>query len=169
MIRYWRQVKSVIQEAIYWLKCHLLPPYRFHLLDLRQPKDSYDPYRYGYRDIDHLMLYACFELLNRYVKQKPSVLDQAWLNDLHACAKFDCDKRWADAYQSIHDLHVWWNKTRQTKCQEIDRLNAEWLATKNNPQLHEQFRITQLNRQTTLAEETQNRLEQLIKIRECLW
>jgi len=161
------RVLAPIDYFLYWVKCHTLKSHRFHLLDLRQPKTHYQAYRYGFLDTDYCILYACFNLLTDYVKHhNPNLLNQHWIDDYKANYGFD---RQAIRYQIAHDLYIWWNKTRQTKLQEIDRLCKEWHATANNQQLSTQFRTTQLDRETALAKETQEKLEQLISIRESLW
>src|SRR5579863_10256158 len=67
-----QKYRKYVTDPIYWIKCHLLPKHRYHLLDLRQPKSKHEgrPYRYGWIDSDTQMLYALFNILNNFVKHE---------------------------------------------------------------------------------------------------
>lgn len=156
--------KAFANKYWYWLKCHLLPSWRFHILDLRK---SGNDYTYGWRDTDSRMLHACFLLLVEYVeKEKPfEVIDWSW------------DDKTKQVGLEIKDLYEWWTIRRPSAKKQ---LAADW---ENEPE-RTQFipredggiqikspasHKSLLQREQDLDADDQTNLERLIKIRGFLW
>jgi len=73
LIKLKKRIWNPVKEFSYYLKSHLHPKYRYHVLDLRQPalnEDEHDYYRYGWADISDRMMYAMFNLLEQMSKLK---------------------------------------------------------------------------------------------------
>ncbi len=60
---FWRSLKRPFADAWYWFRCHTYT--RYHIVDCRSKKNGYE---WGYNEIDNLILFACFNLLKRFVE-----------------------------------------------------------------------------------------------------
>ena len=102
-----RRLFNIIGIAWHWFRSHTFA--RYHLLDMRSPKNGY---RYGYMDRSDIMLFANFKLLVEYVELEDALNFIDWDPD-------DDDfpsKEWVDetrhAGKEIRELYKWWTVER---------------------------------------------------------
>lgn len=152
----WRWPIYNISGYWYWLKSHTYC--RFHMLDIRSPRNEYD---WGYLDADSAMFYACFALLKNYVeREKPfEIVDWGW------------NKEHKKAAKEIKELYDWWVKGRKDEQDELDRLGEKLYHNWTNRQKRQKDKkwkeyIEQVN---ALEGKDQKQLLRLIKIRHFLW
>jgi len=160
--------RNYVWEPWYWLKCHVIKRHRYHMLDLRQPKqDGEYAYRYGWLDSDHKMVYALFNILNNFVADEmphwycPSEeeIDQNphLLNQRHK-------------YLEIKTIHYWWNIDRKRREQYYADLLHKWNeARKNQDPAEHQFWIDLKAEESAFKDKEEEMLIRLIKIRGVLW
>lgn len=96
----WRRVYFGIDQAWYWLRTHTVD--RYHMLDLRCHE-----YKWGWRDRDMLILYACFNLLQAYVEQEDPFGFIDWDDNLVA----------QHIGNEIRALYAWWTEERPMRNQ----------------------------------------------------
>jgi len=103
---------------IWWLRYHVWPSNRYHVLDLRN-----EWYDFGWCDVDHRMLYACFALLKFFVEREAG-LDM--LRHQGSAIRELTDDQWggtseereAEAvrrdyiYNEVRELYQWWTVDR---------------------------------------------------------
>lgn len=162
------QWRKYVKDPIYWLKCHLLPSHRYHMLDLRQSKkDSPMAYRYGWIDSDTKMTYALIKILNDFVKYEmphwycPSEEEvEAEPHLLHQ------RNNWLEA----KTLHHWWNVERLRQQKAHDELLHAWSdAHKVNAPETQQLWDDMKKTEEALEEKEEEMLIRLIKVRRSLW
>ena len=87
----WRDITRKPKKFAYWLKCHVIPKHRYHMIDIRQKGGSYGnalsrlldmdqrrivtqalplSYRYGWIDAPQQMEYALFNILAKFVEEE---------------------------------------------------------------------------------------------------
>jgi hypothetical protein len=120
------KVRQCIKDPWYWLKCHIVPKHRYHMLDLRQPKVKGEyAYRYGWMDSDTQIVYALFNILNNFVKHEmpswycPSeeeIVDEPSLQDQR------------NKYLEVKSIHYWWNVERKRRDKNESELASKWHA-----------------------------------------
>ncbi len=157
------------REAIYWIKCHTLKSYKFHIVDLRGV-DSVHKYKYGYKDPGAILELACWAMLRKYVEEcKPS--------DPETWAGPDLVKEGGEfyhnkiVYDEVMGLYDWWTKGRLKYVEDMDNLYEERRkAIKNN-----NIRlINQMNKKLSeyrdfVEKQEDEKFEQLIRLRKQLW
>lgn len=107
-------------QPFYWLRAHTYN--RYHIVDCGR-RDNPTGYRWGWTDVDSLLLYASFELLRRFVHDEDG-LDQLALQG--ATFRVDAEKRpeshaalmevagRRDAiYKEVKLLYDWWTIYRK--------------------------------------------------------
>jgi hypothetical protein len=165
----WFPLSRPLKNTLYWLKCHLVPKHRYHMLDLRQ-RD----YTHGWIDIDTRILYANFNLLNEFVKHE---IDNFYCPTEEECNSDECwalsNKKQRAAFFEIMNLHYWWNTRRaldQKKCADA---RSAWHQRKYKQKIfdEETDRLWQEHlRQDQAFEDLETEmLIRLIKIRNSLW
>lgn len=75
----------------YWIRCHTYNCY--HIVDCRTPS-----YRWGWSDVDSLMLNACFNLLKRFVEG-----EVGYPKDDKSFIEWD-----PEVLKEIYTLYEWW-------------------------------------------------------------
>jgi hypothetical protein len=102
-------------QPFYWLRCHTYN--RYHMVDCRNRF-----YNWGWSDVDHLMLYANFELLRRFVEdeegleslayQGPSFREEAekWRGEKAALLESAAERD--HIYDEVRYLWHWWTEER---------------------------------------------------------
>ena len=91
-------------QPLYWLRTHTVD--RYHMVDCgRQYKLT--GYRWGWTDVDHLMLLALFELFMRFVEDEDGLSDLAY--QVEACPDQPERRR---VYAEAVTLHWWWTVLR---------------------------------------------------------
>ncbi len=144
---------------------NFVPSKKYHLLDLRQPKNKYnvDNYKYGWRDVPDKMLYAMFNLLGDYLnKEKPHDLTKFYSRDqINADAGL---KMQQDALDEAREIYRWWCEDRKIAISEHNALLEKWGDNRNYISLDE------LNeKEKIIDQKTDEMVLRLIKIRRTLW
>ena len=162
--RWLRFFDVVIRTPWYWFRCHFVPSYRFHIIDLRKGGNGYS---WGWYDTDSRMLHACFTLLKEYVELEKPFEHVIWHDD----------EEHDHAGKEIKDLYNWWMVRRPEARQ---KLAFDW---ENEPydtrliklpdggyKVYQSEKIkTLVQREEELNDEDQRNLERLVKIRGFLW
>jgi hypothetical protein len=170
---YWRVSRIVFKDPIYWLKCHILPSYKYHILDIRQPKkisgkDNPEHYSYGWLDSDMQMVFALFNILNNFVEKEitkgllycPTKEEIA--KEPEQCRHNLQTQR--DNYYEMITIYNWWNFERKEDLIKSDKLSTEWYNTKGTIPWDE------LNKQDERNEAKLNEMiTRLLAIRKYLW
>lgn len=142
---WFRSIKDPFHAVYNFIKYNFIPKYRYHILDLRQPKNSdedyydCDSYRYGYSDVRQRMLYAAFNLLTEHVEKELHPLENKISNLKHQILnvnkydqwEIDSFKFWLDTYTQIAELYSWWKYVRKTKFAQINKYHDLYTLTKN--------------------------------------
>ena len=105
---YLGRTKRVLwKEPVYFLVSHLHPGRRYHMLDLRSPRNGY---RYGWRDRSDALLYASFAVLRDFVENEyPGAIDWNSGEDI---------RRARDEFLA---LHRWWTEERPRDHAELSQ------------------------------------------------
>lgn len=163
-----RQYKKWILNPIYWIKYHLISKYRYHMLDLRQPKSHGEcGYRYGWIDSDTQMLFALFNILNKFVKYEmprwycPS--EEEVQVDPHLLTQ-------RQSYLETKNIHYWWNVERLRQEKIISDTLSTWSKAKKDqdPSEH-QLWLDLKKMEDALEGKTDEMIARLLKIRRFLW
>jgi len=162
------KVGTPIKDAWYWLKCHMVPSYKYHLLDLRQPKrDGELGYRYGWIDSDTQILYALFNILNNFVKHElpnfycPS--EEEVQNDPHLLHQ-------RHVYLEAKAIHYWWNVERARQIKNHTKLLHDWSEAKKNHDANEHSLWADLGKaEVAMDAKEDEMIARLMKIRRFLW
>jgi|SRR5579859_1900033 len=170
----WRQFYRPISDFIYWVKCHTLSSYKFHLLDLRQPLSknkiaNLDCYRYGYADISDRMLYALFNLLKMYLDKEPYDLSQHY-----SLEEINNDPSLKIQYDNLIEakaIYHWWSVEKFAEQQKYyDQLETWSNSRKSNKKEVADLEFSKLHQ---IEKENENKVEEmahrLLKIRKYLW
>lgn len=158
------------RDALYWLKCHTLPAYRFHLLDLRGV-DRVQRYSYGYTDPREVMTVAGWAALDMWVKEEPF--------NPHESDEEEEDPELLAQHIARYDeamtLHRWWFVERAGEHAEIDReyglysSRRQELVTARDHEGYEALTKEWLARCQTRDEKEQAMWMRLAALREYLW
>jgi len=113
--------------------------FQHHLIDCLEGQP--DEYTGGWCDVDHLMLYALFALLCRFVDREDGLemLECQYMSE-HAASENREERK--KTYDEVKALHEWWLERRKTR-------GGLW----PNPQY----------------EKDSEMMKRLIDIRACLW
>jgi hypothetical protein len=163
-----RTYRRLVKNPIYWLKCHLLSKYKYHILDLRQPKeDGKLAYRYGWIDCDTQIVLALFNILNKFVANELPRWYVPSEEEIQTDASLLDQRR---RYLEIRAIHYWWNveRKRQEKAQN-EILHSWHVAHKaESPDIHQLWdKLKKIEKANEDKEEEM--LNRLIKIRHNLW
>lgn len=114
-----------IDDAIYWVKCHTLPSYRFHILDLRNPGGGIE-WDHGWRDRTEVLLWACFKILVDFVElEKPYDMEQ----EVDGLTPEQIEEQGLTTQLKKHremmDLYRWWKTGR---AEDEERISALYTA-----------------------------------------
>lgn len=161
-----RRVKRPIDDAIYWVQCHTLPSYRFHILDLRNPGGG-EKWSYGWRDRTNILLWANFKILTDFVE-----LEQPFDIVTYAATltpeKIEQEgiARQVEIHREMMDLYHWWKTGREAALKQLDTFpdNSDpdkAARRKARDAWHELRRKLDADDQTNLL--------RLVAIREYLW
>jgi hypothetical protein len=165
--RPFRRAWKRADDAVYWLKCHTLPSYRFHILDLRNPGGGIE-WDYGWRDRTEVLLWTCFKMLVDFVeKEVPGNMEVhcAGMTEEEVQATYGNQLH---MYRETMALYHWWKTGR---AEEI-RLNEELMTSiEKAPNVAEKKRRRQAWHDAEDASDArdQKNLERLIAIRSYLW
>lgn len=162
------RIKNPVRDAWYWIKCHLLPSYCYHKLDLRQPKreDGQD-YKYGWIDSDTKMLYAMFNILNLFVKDE---MPNYYCPSEEEVQKDPNLLRQRHVYLEAKALHYWWNVERPRQNKRYSELLHNWSEAKKsgNPEEH-RFWVDLHKFEEAQEVKEDEMVGRLLNIRRSLW
>lgn len=158
----WLRITRPVTEAWYWLKCHTLPTYRFHILDLRQ-----SDYKYGWRDIDHRMQYALFNLLNLFVKHE---FPHYYFPTEEDVKQDPSLARQREVAQEVTLIHFWWNTERHQEYEAIEKKTSEWYEAKKMKAYNKEVLWEELQQLKKAFDDKEDEmLLRLMKVRRSLW
>jgi hypothetical protein len=177
--RFFWPMQRVVKDTWYWLKCHTMPSYRFHMLDLRNPGPGID-YTHGWLDRDTVILYAAFTCLCQFVEREEPVDPATW--------NTDDDIDWSE-HKKHHDevmaLYDWWMRGRlEDIAAESKAFDVFLLSKKTKAALRantvdlvcragsegddDEFKVWNDTRQL-IEDREQEMLIRLIKVRRYMW
>lgn len=134
----WSDVSHApLQKLIYWLKCHILPSYKFHLIDIRQSKQDGDRYEYGWIDTDQKLVLACKKLFMEYVEKE---LEGHFPEIEGSCGEY---------YQEIKTIYNYWKVERpswQAKINTMRQNENSYILVDAEHQAFEQKETEILNK-----------------------
>lgn len=180
-IFFWRPHR-MIKDAIWWVKYRIVPKHKYttHKLTTLKP---------GYYDTDILMLHFMFEQFALFMEHQLSgkswtrweyTKDDFPFTDDPTEAQALADERnaiWAE----MQDLYKWWTEDYPTREQSLPKypdLPEEWGCMaplnedyENTPEMEEWKKVSKIHSEaeSKWAEDEQNNLIRLIKIRKYLW
>lgn len=156
-----------IKDAIYYLKCHLIPSKRYHLLSLVQPKtNTNDDYTYGWIDADNQILLANMNIVVSFVEDEIG-LDNfkkrlAWLHaNIESAQSYENESK-------ILDIYNWWKFSRKELLRREAKLIDSWHGTKDAKVKQNEWEIYSELKERIKKEE-QDMLKLLIDVREYMW
>ncbi len=169
-VRYklWLQITRPFKDVWYWLKCHTLPSYCFHMIDIRDKE-----YRYGYQDTDHRMMLAMMSLLTYYIE-----VEEPYCPELHDVYEENWDegrgimKRQRSNYLEAKEIYNWWHWERKAEEQTKRDLQRIWWdlrkANRDSDEAQAAFKaMSDFDESCSALEEEM--LIRLVKIRKSLW
>lgn len=165
---YWRR----ITDAWYWIKCHTLPSYRFHMLDMRNPGGGVD-YTHGWMDRSELMLWVCFKLLVDFVEKEQGATDLRecyTTEEIESSPELQAHIKMRDEIQA---LYQWWKTGRAEADAKTDAVFQTYHTAKTDPTKTPEEIAVLLDAWTDERKRTegqdQEHLIRLIALREHLW
>lgn len=171
-------IRRPVIDSIYWIKCHILPSHKFHLIDIRQKKSDIsdvDDYRYGYREVSDRMLLACFTLLNSFVEEEDGGYcpTSKQIEEAEDDIK-DCLIKQRNESIEMMAIYNWWNLDRKVDFkikQDIKGIyykTIKSIGNKNSKETNELWdKYNKVDQDFDSKEEEM--LIRLIKIRHKLW
>jgi hypothetical protein len=161
--RAWRRV----DDTIYWLKCHTLPSYRFHILDLRNPGGG-DEWEYGWRDRSAVMLWACFKILVEFVeKEEPSDLESYCAGKTEEQIREEVGSQ-LDTHREMMSLYRWWKTEREAEAKQVDEMFERSKAAPDK-KTSRALRDAWFEADQARDRKDQVQLQRLVAIRGYLW
>lgn len=170
--RFFGYQKYKIEQYLYRFKSVTYKKY--HLLDLRQPKDSYENYRWGYIDECQQVLYANFNILVNFVKKQEKYSKHSfhehikWLESLQPKENV---QNQIDTFKKIYELYEYWTADRVQALKAYDTLLNRWYkAAKNcNEEEREALSKESTELENKIKTEENSKLIEIIKVREHMW
>lgn len=160
--------RKYVWEPWYWLKCHLHPRHRYHMLDLRQPKVKGEhSYRYGWMDSDTQILYALFNILNNFVKHE---MPSWYCPSEEEVAEDPALLNQRNRYLEVKSIHYWWNVERKRQDKRHSELLSKWHDARqsNDPAVHQYWTELKDDEKANKDKEDEM-LARLLKVRGSLW
>jgi len=158
-----------ITDPTYWVKCHFIPEYKYHLLDLRESKEDHMAYRYGWIDSDHKMVLALFTILNNFVKNEMPNLYCPSEEDVEADSSL---MRQRGNWLEIKAIHYWYNIERKRQADIYNVLLDRWSTSRKgpdpNPETHQMW-IELQKHEDRDKEKMEEMIARLLKIRGAMW
>lgn len=165
-----RRIIASVEEAWYWLACHTRKSKRYHLLDLSQPKKidgkpNPDSYQYGHLDVDYQMMYALFNILNRFAENVPIRCPTQEEVDAepHLLAQ-------RNLYVEVKMLRHWWNVERKRTIRLSDDTMKAWSDAKSKalPEMSQLWdKVNKID--DDLKIQTDEMMLRLVKLRHQIW
>jgi hypothetical protein len=146
---------------------------RYHILDLRQPEDECDSYKWGYSDVRERMLYAVFNLIVFFVEKENDHLYGKidYLQKSILSSKKDglldevfILQEQADYYRKVLTVYDWWKYTRKFNHSQCHALYEVWFETKDDEDKQKWF-----DAEREFEKEEQEMFMEACSLREGLW
>lgn len=163
-----RKWRRYAKDPLYWLKCHLHPKHRYHMLDLRQPKVKGEyAYRYGWMDSDTQMVFALFNILNNFVKYE---MPSWYCPSEEEIAEDESLMGQRHKYLEVKAIHYWWNVDRKRQEAALSELTSKWhdAHTTGDPSEHQLWKDLDDLKKSNKDKEDEM-LVRLLKVRGSLW
>lgn len=151
-------MQRIVKDTWYWVQCHTLPSYRFHMLDLRNPGPGID-YTHGWLDRDTVMLYAAFTCLRQFVEREEPEDPAVWSTD--DGTDWSEHKKRHDEVMALYD---WWMRGRLEDIVAEDRAFDVYDADKSEDTFKAWTDARQL-----VEDREQEMLIRLVKVRRYMW
>jgi hypothetical protein len=119
---FFRPIGWKIGRIWYWLKCHVHPGYRFHLVDLRGV-DPLSCYTHGYNDPSAVMFLAAWKALRDYIEKEEPVDPATWATPEEMLREGLIDQK-VKCFDEPHALYKYWMEERVAEKAEEERLYA---------------------------------------------
>lgn len=173
---WYRSVQGPV-DLIYWLKCHLLPSYKYHLVDTRKADPSYT---HGWIDTDQRMVLAMFTLLIEFVELEmphgyffPSEEDAAKDDGTWECGVGGYRAQ-RDQYLEFMAIYNYWKVERPELEDQHNNLTSLWSKAREKsmgPQGEETERLWKEVQESKdkMDKRLEEMLHRLIDIRKVLW
>lgn len=157
-----------LEHMWYWLKCHLLPSYRFHKLDLRGVDPTEPKYTHGYISPPEVLWLSAWASLCLYVNEKPQDPELWFTDDDLREPGLALQKA---NYDEAMTLHHWWTIGRKQEHEEEDRLYQvmQGWALARNREAYKEAQTVWLDTTRRNEEKEDEMLLRLVKIRRSLW
>lgn len=169
-----------IQRFFYYIRCHLQPSYRFHMLDLRDPYGPDGGYLYGYADPRAQIVYAAFAILVQFVEREmPHLKERPIRQETVANSALDLealralDDTWHQAWTEIHELYRWWTVGRKAESLAADALYDTYVlagrdisSSKEDREIAKALWLESRSKEESREEEM---LTRLIAVRKAMW
>lgn len=157
-----KQIRQKLEAVVWWIRYRVHPSHRYHVVNTMDKWGKLNGVTYGWEEVDHQMMYACFKLLVDYVeKQRPFDLIDFQTEEINKALG-----------KEILDLYGWWTVTRP---QERQDLAAAW-SKLPRPQFDENGRWSPrpearelVDRNRDLDAKDDEMLMRLVKVRRHLW
>lgn len=161
-MHFFDSIKNKLTHAVWWFRYRFHPRHRYHVINTMDKWGKLNGVTYGWEEVDHQMMYACFKLLVDYVeKQRPfGIID------------FDDNEDSSALKKEILDLYGWWTVTRPKEREEVAEgwgkipkfrfdANVVWRPHPEAAEL--------LKRNKELDDKDDEMLSRLVRIRRSLW
>lgn len=162
----WYPLRRFFKTTFYWLRCHLLPGSRYHLLDLRGVDPLPPAYTHGYLDPCTVMQLAAWAALRAYVAEGPS--DPGVWGTPEELAGSLKDQKFF--YDEAMELHEWWMHGRAVEQAKGDALyKAVDASVPAGKEAHEAATKAWLDYYRWMEEHEEEQFLRLCRIRRTLW
>lgn len=169
-----------IEYWIYFVKCHILPSYKFHLIDIRQPKGkNCDSYSHGFLDADRRLVLVCFTILCRFVEKELCVkLDDDWAGLFFSDEEIKNDPCGGETLvvqnkntEEIRQLYKYWKADRKEEWVRLEEASMRRYKCRGKVKKSEEENLYNISSQLEEAfyNHEEEMLIRLIKIRQSLW
>lgn len=162
----WRYIQFYFSMLRSYIKYNLIK--RIHLLDLRQKSvaGGGDDYRGGYIDPREAMLYACMNVLERFISETDAENHLRWMESQVSELPEDSDERAifeenCDLYREALAINYWWTVSRKNA---YANLQLAW----DNASSHEE-KMSIISKEQGFDREEDEMLHRLVNIRMGLW
>lgn len=159
---FFRPVWWRVRDAVYWLRCHVVPRYRYHLVDLRGV-DPLVPYTHGYLDPCSVMRLAAWKALRDYVEKAGPTDPASWATPAELAEPHL--KAQKDRYDEVMALYRWWMVERA----DDDAAVSELYRLTRQPETREASLKAWLDANDQVDRRDEEMFLRLAKLRPFLW
>lgn len=164
--RFFRPVWWSFRDAWYWLKCHTLSSYRYHLVDLRNV-DPLQPYTHGHLDPCSIMRLAAWRALRDYVEKAGPVDPASWATPEELLEPSLKEQK--AHYDEAQALYRWWMWERIEEDAVVSALHELVMVPGISKSDMRARRKAWLDRADLADQKDEEMLQRLFKLRSFLW